>query len=86
MFFQYFVDRRHLVDPDPTFHFAADPVLDPYPFPPASYTQVGKSELFETFFYSNANLHCFMIFGIFLISDHQYQYFGQNIEIFWKKG
>ncbi len=79
MFFSI-VDRRHLVvNPDPTLHFAADPVLDPDPFPPASYTQVGKAELFKTFFYSNANLHCFMIFGIFLISDLDVTIFSTSI-------
>jgi hypothetical protein len=50
------VDRRHLVvDPDPTCHFAADLDLDP--FTPASW----KIRTFKLF-YSNAYLHCFIIY------------------------
>jgi hypothetical protein len=40
------VDRHHIsADPDPTFHFNADPDLDPDPTP--RFTHVGKSEFFN---------------------------------------
>ena len=63
MFFQYFVDRRHLVvDPDPTCHFAADLDLDP--FTPASW----KIITFLTFFTAMPIYIVLLFIGIFLIS------------------
>jgi hypothetical protein len=76
------VDRHRFdADPDPTFHFDADP--HPVPDPTPSYTQVGKSEFFFTFFHSNASLH-FFIFLISVIGVIIFcvAYFGQHIKIF----
>jgi hypothetical protein len=69
-------------DWDQTSHFDADPDTDPT----LNYTHVGKSETFLILLTSSASLHCF----IFLVSRqrhrcHNFQYFGQYIEIFWKK-
>ncbi len=69
------VDR---VDPDPIFYFDAD--LDPNPDPSWIYTQVGKKFFYSqqwqsTLFYLSHQCHRF----------HNFQYFGQHIEIFWKK-
>ncbi len=59
---------RHLVDadPDPTFHFDADPDL--YPDRNPGFTHVGKTELIFTFIHSIASLHNFM-FLVSVIGD-----------------
>ncbi len=57
-------------DPDRTFHFHSDPESDPDPT--LSFTHVGKSGYF-LYFYSQ---QC---------QSTLFQYFGQYIEIFWKK-
>ncbi len=73
--------NRHCFDavPDPTFHFDADLVPDPDPTP--CFTHVGKPKkillvpVYIVFFYLYRQCH----------QCHNYQYFGQNIEIFSEK-
>ncbi len=72
-------------DPDPGWHQNnADPDADPTP----SFTPVGSAEFYFIFCHSTAlpvaTLQCF----IFLINVKYvicFQYFGQHIDIFWKK-
>jgi hypothetical protein len=83
------VDGNRL-DPDPNFHFYADPDLDPdriktIPVPVhMRMALVGKSEILFYFF----SQHC--QFAVYYLSHqgqscHNFQYFGQHLEIFWKK-
>jgi hypothetical protein len=77
---QHFVDQYHAdSDMDSAFRFYADPEPDPDP----RFTHVGISELFLYFFHSGASLHCFYL-SLQRHRCHNFQYFGENIEICWK--
>jgi hypothetical protein len=91
------VDRHRFdadPDPDPNFHVDASQGPDPDPDwhqnyavphadPTPSFTHVGNL-FFFTFSYIIATLLCF-IFHISVKCVKCFQYFGQHIEIFWKK-
>jgi hypothetical protein len=68
-------------DPDLTFHFNANPDLDPTP----NFTHVGKSEIFQTFIRSNVRLLDCFIFLVSATDDIFSTIFVQEIAIFWKK-
>ncbi len=70
-----------LSDPDPTFHFDADPYPDPYPTTKVLHVN-GNQNYFFTFIH-RASLQFYL--SLQRQRGHNFQYFGQFIEIFWKK-
>jgi hypothetical protein len=76
------VDQHHFhADPDPTFHYETNSDPDPTP----SFTHVGKYGNNSFDFYSQQCQSTLLYLSRQRYRSHNFNYFGQCIEILWKK-